>query len=135
MIGTKTATKVIYIVEDDLPSAVLIREALELEGEPTWRVRIITDGTIALQTIAAFPPDLVLLDLRMPGTDGSVIFHHLREKAETIHLPVIFISGATAYELHDSGIEEGVLLRKPVNLSILMHVVRKHLCPPPIEDA
>ena len=127
MLITKTATKTIYIIEDDLTSATLIREALELEGERSWLVHIITDGTIALQTIEVAPPDLVLLDLRMPGTDGSAIFHHLREKAETMDIPVIFISGATAYELHDSGIDDGVLLRKPVNLGILIHVVRKHL--------
>ncbi len=127
MIATDTAVKHIYIIEDDLTSATLIREALELEGETSWVVRVITDGTQALRAIDAFPPDLVLLDLRMPGTNGSAIFHRLRERVETMNIPVIFISGATAYELHDSGIEDGVLLRKPVNLTILMHVVRRHL--------
>jgi DNA-binding response OmpR family regulator len=127
MLVTKTAIKTIYIIEDDLSSAMLIREALELEGEPSWAVRIITDGTIALQTVEVTTPDLVLLDLRMPGTDGGAIFHRLREKAETMNIPVIFISGATPHELYDSGIDDGVLLRKPVNLSVLIHVVRKHL--------
>lgn len=130
MVATGTAVKHIYIIEDDVASATLIREALELEGEVAWAVRVIHDGTQALQAIEEFPPDLVLLDLRMPGTNGSVIFQHLRDKAETMAIPVIFISGATAYELHDSGIEDGVLLRKPVNLSILMHVVRRHLNTP-----
>ncbi|MBA3823591.1 MAG: response regulator transcription factor [Ktedonobacterales bacterium] len=127
MVATNTAVKHIYVIEDDVASATLIREALELEGDASWAVRVITDGTQALLAIESFAPDLVLLDLRMPGTNGSAIFRRLRERAETMAIPVIFISGATAYELHDSGIEDGVLLRKPVNLTILMHVVRRHL--------
>jgi CheY-like chemotaxis protein len=127
MIATTTATKRIYVIEDDLPSATLIREALELEGDPAWSIVTMTDGAAALAQMQACPPDLVLLDLRMPGLDGGALFARLRQTPATRHIPVLFISGATSYDLYDRGIEDGVLLRKPVNLTILLHVVRTHL--------
>ncbi len=127
MLATKPATKRIVVVEDDIVAATVIREALELEGEPTWSVEIITDGAVALRALQTRPPDLILLDLRLPGADGGKIFRQLRQQPRTRKMPVLFISGATTYELHDSGIDDGVLLRKPVNLSTLLQVVRTHL--------
>ena len=122
-----SASKTIYLVEDDVHAAAMIREAIELEGEPGWSVRVIADGAAALIEIDAAPPDLVLLDLRLPGADGGAIFRHLRANARTATMPVLFISGATSFELHDSGIDDGVLLRKPVNPGILIQVLRTHL--------
>lgn len=127
MLATGIATKLIYIIEDDLASATMIREALELEGDPSWAVRVIMDGSTALQTIQHETPDLVLLDLFMPGANGGTIFRQLRESPATLKMPILFISGATTHDLHDNGIDDGVLLRKPVNLSILLHVVHTHL--------
>lgn len=127
MLATGTATKLIYIIEDDLASATLIREALELEGDPSWALRIIIDGSAALQAIQHETPDLVLLDLFMPGADGGAIFRQLRDQPATMNLPILFISGATTHDLHNNGVDDGVLLRKPVNLAILLHVVHTHL--------
>jgi len=127
MLATKPAVKRIVVVEDDIASATVIREALELEGESSWSVEIITDGAVALRALQTRPPDLILLDLRLPGADGGKIFRQLRQQPRTRKMPVLFISGATTYELYDSGIEDGVLLRKPVNLNTLLQVVRTHL--------
>lgn len=119
--------KSIIIVEDDPTAAGLLREALELEGEAAWLVRVLYDGDAAIAAITAAPPDLVLLDLRLPGRDGGAIFRWLRQRPSTARLPVLFISGATTAELHQYGVDEGVLLRKPVDLTTLVHVVRAHL--------
>ena len=127
MLATNPAVKRIVVVEDDIASATVIREALELEGESSWSVEIITDGAVALRALQTRPPDLILLDLRLPGADGGKIFRQLRQQPRTRKMPVLFISGATTYELYDSGIEDGVLLRKPVNLNTLLQVVRTHL--------
>ena len=127
MLATKTTTKRIFVIEDDLAAATLIQEALQLEGDASWSVEVITDGALAVKAIQRNPPDLILLDLRLPGADGGTIFRHLRQQPSTVAMPILFISGATSYELHDRGIEDGVLLRKPVNLGILLHVVRTHL--------
>jgi DNA-binding response OmpR family regulator len=125
--SVSTSLKTIYIVEDDVAAATMIREALELEGDTTWCVQVFNDGAEAINAIKHCPPDLLLLDLRLPGADGSTIFRRLRSSPATLNMPVLFITGATHYDLHDKGIDEGVLLRKPVNLGTLLHVVRAHL--------
>jgi DNA-binding response OmpR family regulator len=122
-----TTTRNIVLVEDDSSAANLIREAIALEGDPSWNLRVITDGTNAAAAIAAAPPDLVLLDLMLPGADGGAIFRALRACPQTHDTPVLFLSGGTTRDLHEHGIEEGVLLRKPVNLGVLLHVLRTHL--------
>jgi CheY-like chemotaxis protein len=123
-----TLHKTIYIIEDDIASATMIREALELEGDASWLIKVLTDGTSAIEALNDQTPDLVLLDLRLPGQNGGEIFRYLRGKPDTIKMPILFITGATNRDLHDNGIDDGVLLRKPVNLSTLLHVVRTHLC-------
>jgi DNA-binding response OmpR family regulator len=125
---SRTLHKTIYIIEDDIASATMIREALELEGDASWSIKVLTDGTSAIEALNKQTPDLVLLDLRLPGQNGGEIFRYLRGKPDTIKMPILFITGATNRDLHDNGIDEGVLLRKPVNLSTLLHVVRTHLC-------
>lgn len=126
-VTTLTHTKTILIVEDDPASALMIREALELEGGAAWCVRVIGNGGAAMLAIAAQPPDLVLLDLRLPGHDGGAIYRWLRQDPRTARMPVVFISGATTLELHASGVDEGILLRKPVHLGTLISVVQAHL--------
>jgi len=127
MLAADLAVKHIYVIEDDISASSLIREALELEGEETWTISVYNNGAAAVKAIQAQIPDLVLLDLRLPDTDGGTIFRLLRGNPISLHKPIVFISGATSHELHDSGIDEGVLLRKPVNLGILLNVVRSHL--------
>lgn len=128
MLVVPHTTKVIYIVEDDPASASMIREALELEGEPSWCMHVIGDGDEAMVAINTVTPDLVLLDLTLPGADGGTIYHELQTNGtDSQKMPVLFITGATTHDLHNRGIDEGVLLRKPVNLDVLIDVVRAHL--------
>lgn len=127
MITTDAKTRLIYIIEDDPSSATMMREALELEGEKAWSVQAFTNSFIALSAIESEPPNLLLLDLKMPGMDGGTLFRKLREKPATENTPVLFITGANSHELYNSGIKDGVFLPKPVNLSVLLHVVRTYL--------
>ena len=108
MIAAKPTIKRIFVIEDDLAAATLIQEALQLEGDSSWTVEVITEGMAAVHAIPQSPPALVLLDLRLPGADGGTIFRYLRQHPTTLKLPILFISGATSHELYDSGIEDGV---------------------------
>ncbi len=125
MIATRERT--IVLVEDNASEASVIREAIELEGESSWRLRVIRDGAKAAAAITAHPPDLVLLDLGLPGADGGTIYRNLRAQPQTHAIPVLFLTGATTHDLYDHGIDDGVLLRKPVDMNVLMQVVRTHL--------
>ncbi len=127
MVAVHKSVKRIYLIEDDARAAAMINEAIALEGDPSWSVQIYTNGQDALHAVALQPPHLVLLDLRLPGVDGGTIYRQLRNDPRTMHVPILFISGATSHDLHMSGIDDGILLRKPVNLSILLQVLRDHL--------
>jgi DNA-binding response OmpR family regulator len=117
----------ILIVEDDARTATLIRETLELEEQMQWEMHIARSGEEALKLLAAQPVDLLLLDVRLPGISGAEVYHRLRAAPETRALPIIFLSGGTTFDLYREGIQEGILLRKPFNISELLAMVRANL--------
>jgi two-component system OmpR family response regulator len=80
----------IYYVEDDEDIQRIARVSLERIGKMT--VEIIGDPTAALAAMAAFGPDLVLLDWMMPGMDGPALFRAMKQHPETSVLPVVFIT-------------------------------------------
>ncbi len=94
----------IYIVEDDADIAEILRHNLSQEG---FEVAIFADGNEALDAIQERPPDLVLLDLMLPGRSGLEIARVLRRQEETAALPIIMITARSeeADVLH--GLEQG----------------------------
>jgi CheY-like chemotaxis protein len=78
------------LVADDDPAVVeMVRQLL---GEEGWQVGAAADGRQALDQIARQRPDLLLLDLIMPGVDGFEVLRRLREQPETAGLPVVVIT-------------------------------------------
>lgn len=114
----------ILVVEDDASMSSLIRIGLELEGESEWDVQSASEGLRALELAGATTPDVVLLDVRLPGLDGAEVYHRLRAGAHTRHTRILFVSAGTSYDLHRLGIEDGVLLRKPFDVRELVGLVR-----------
>ena len=88
---TDNHPKTVLIVDDD--SA--IREAIlhRLEGSP-WTVMTATDGQEALERVAEHKPDLVLLDIKMPGVDGRAVLEHLKRDADTADIKVIMVTAS-----------------------------------------
>ncbi len=82
----------IFIVEDDRDIAELLQFNLENEG---YRVQLETHGERAFEKIVAEPPDLLILDLNLPGLTGIEICKYLRENARTRDLPVIMLTART----------------------------------------
>ena len=122
----------ILIVEDEASAANAIQEALEMEGSGQWGVRIARSGEDALAALKSELVDLILLDVRLPGISGAEVHRRLRANPATRHLPIIFLSGATSFDLSVAGIQEGVLLRKPFQISDLLAMVNANL--PPLTD-
>ncbi len=85
----------IMVVDDDTYSVEFLSEILARQG---YNVRAEEDPGAALQSALSDPPDLVLLDIRMPGMDGFTFCEALKADARTGHVPVIFISGLFAAE-------------------------------------
>jgi CheY-like chemotaxis protein len=118
------ARRSILLAEDDLRLARVVQSALELEGEAQWSVTVANDGARALELAAASPPQVVLLDVFLPGVDGVEVYKRLRADPATRAARVIFVSAATSLDLYQRGIQDGVLLRKPFDVCDLVGLVR-----------
>ncbi len=82
-------TAVIMIVDDDADNLELLASILQ---KKSYRVLRASDGPTALQIAAKDPPDLILLDIIMPGLDGFEVCRQLKADAKLREIPVIFIS-------------------------------------------
>ncbi len=112
----------IYIVEDD-PTVVAVLEDI-IEGENLGEVCGTTeDGRVDLARIAACAPDLILIDLLMPGMDGIQVVREL--KARQALARFIMISQVSAKEMVAKAYEAGVefFIHKPINLFEIRRVV------------
>ena len=85
-----TSCRVLYI-EDHPVNAMLVREALAMQ-QPCHRLRLADSGEQGLQMVAEERPDIVLLDLNLPGADGYAVLARLRADPATAHLPCIAVS-------------------------------------------
>lgn len=108
------------LVIDDEP---MVREAvgrmLVAEG---YAVDLAADGNAALVLLDAAPPDVILLDLMMPGMNGWDFVAKLRERPEYANVPVIIHSSAP--DRAPAGVDS--VLRKPLSLTNLLAVVKKY---------
>ena len=80
----------ICCVEDDDDIRRIVRLSLERIGKMT--VDLVADPALAIDSMIAFRPDLVMLDWMMPGIDGPALLRKMREVPETRALPVVFIT-------------------------------------------
>ncbi len=87
--------KKILVIEDDPPTLRLITYTLQQEG---YRVLTATNGLTGIRKAQNENPDLILLDVMLPGIDGFEICHRLRTETQTAGLPIILVS-AKAQEI------------------------------------
>ncbi len=105
----------ILVVDDDQLSTRLLQELLERQGYS--RVTGITDSLKALETCAAFDPDLILLDLIMPDLDGFAVLEALRADISERFLPIVVLTADITEEAKARALEAGAtdFLVKPVS--------------------
>jgi len=95
------------LVVDDYPVSLKLLEKLFADE---YQVQTATDGTQALALCQVEPlPDLVLMDVLMPGMDGFEVVRRLREQPATAQIPVIFVTGLTDDEARVKGMELGAV--------------------------
>jgi PAS domain S-box-containing protein len=80
----------ILVVDDNPTSLQLLMDILNKAG---YHARLASNGPIALRSVEYKPPDLILLDVKMPGMDGYEVCRRLKSNVKNSNIPVIFISG------------------------------------------
>lgn len=112
---------------DDTPASLrLLTDILHSEG---YEVRSAIRGELALHAAQNSPPDLVLLDIRMPEMDGFEVCRRLKETPTTRDIPVIFVSAISETDEKVRGFEVGAVdfVTKPYQRDELLARVRTHL--------
>ena len=89
----KTELRKVLLVEDEPDIRTIVKSALEMLGG--LEVRACASGAEALQAVAGFAPQLILLDVMMPEMDGPGVLGRLREMPEAAAIPVIFLTAKT----------------------------------------
>jgi diguanylate cyclase (GGDEF)-like protein len=84
-----TDKKNILIVDDTLENLKVLSQVLTKQG---YEIRAVKNGIMALQAAQTIPPDLILLDIKMPDADGYEICRKLKEDSLTKDIPIIFLS-------------------------------------------
>jgi len=121
------STPATLLTVDDAPeNLALLNELLS----PRYRVLAALNGPKALQLAQSTPPpDLILLDVMMPGMDGYTLFEVLRADRETCSIPVIFLTAMTSIEAQLRGLDLGAVdyIAKPIEPAVLMARIRNQL--------
>lgn len=120
-------TKGKILVVDDTPASLkLLTELLTTEG---YEVRSAISGELALYAATSNPPELILLDIRMPVMDGFEVCRRLKAQPKTRDVPVIFVSALSETNEKVEGFELGAVdfVTKPYQREELLIRVRTHL--------
>lgn len=112
---------------DDTPASLrLLTDILKAEG---YEVRSAISGELALRAATAQPPELILLDVSMPGMSGFEVCQRLKEQDQTRNVPVIFVSAMSETLEKVRGFELGAVdyVTKPYHREELLARVHTHL--------
>ncbi|CAN1210253.1 Diguanylate cyclase (GGDEF) domain-containing protein [Tumidithrix helvetica PCC 7403] len=126
MIATSETEATILIVDDNPINLEVLYRALSDKG---YEVRVEVDGINAIAQIHLQAPDLILLDVRLPGIDGFEVCRQLKEDEQTMDIPIIFMSALADTEDKLIALDLGAVdyITKPFQKEEVLARVRLHL--------
>jgi adenylate cyclase len=117
----------LVLIVDDVPTNLAVATGALKE---LFRTKVATNGEKALKIANGVDkPDLVLLDVMMPGMDGYEVCRRLKANPETARIPIVFITAKTCAEDRAKGMEAGAIdyIHKPFDAPALIERVQAHL--------
>jgi two-component system, cell cycle response regulator DivK len=118
----------ILCVEDSEDSLFTLHKRLSLAG---FEVKVATNGTEGVDWAKTLQPDLIVMDLRLPGLDGWEATRRLKSQQETKHIPVIVVTSDTSEKSRERAFAAGCdeYETKPVNFEKLIGKIHSLLGP------
>jgi len=119
-------TYVILLVEDNERNLKLLRDVLDYAGYDVRVARTAEDG---ISLAASEPPDLVLMDLQLPGIDGMEALRRLRESPRTADIPVVAVTAQAMKDDRERALDGGFngYIEKPISVRTFPDQVRRFL--------
>ena len=116
------------LIVDDVPANIyLLEEVLEGGG---YDLDVAMDGPTVLKKVKIEPrPDLILLDIQMPGMDGYEICRRLKDDEQTCDIPIIFVTVKDSEQDEEQGLAAGAVdyITKPLSIAIVLARVKNHI--------
>ncbi|MEO5346250.1 MAG: diguanylate cyclase [Magnetococcus sp. YQC-9] len=115
----------ILIVDDERINIAVLTDILE----ERYEILFATDGEKAIELAKSAQPDLILLDVKMPGVDGYEVCARLKEERDTAHIPIIFVTAMSDESDEAHGLELGAMdyITKPVSPPVVKARVRNQI--------
>ena len=121
------AKKKILVIDDEASITKLMKFVLEKSG--LYEVETESEGSNALAKIRTVRPDVLILDMNLPGASGGEIAAAIKEDASLSKMPIIFLTGNITGEEAASGLKIGgyPAMAKPINVEALFSCIEKLL--------
>lgn len=89
LFNKKNRIKKVLVVEDDAMLSMVLAESLKAEK---FKVLVVADGSLVFDEVIKFLPNIILLDLILPGIDGFAVLKQLKDDPKTANIPVVVVS-------------------------------------------
>ena len=116
---------VVLVIEDDPLVCILLQDILQEEG---YQVLLAKNGEQAMVILTTARPDLVTLDLNLPGIGGDVVLKELRKQDTTKELPVIVVSALESIPPEVQKLAQAII-QKPFEIDRLLSTIHRFLPP------
>lgn len=118
----------VLIIEDNAQNRYLLSFLLEKNG---YEVIVACDGPAGIHTARFSKPNLVLLDIQLPGLDGYTVARTLKSTPETAHIPIVAITSYAMAGDREKGLEAGCdgYMEKPIEPTTFAQEIARYLTP------